>query len=158
MHFFLFSEAYLLQNKLFSHLVAFLVCSILFNTSLFFPEFVKMDVMYLYISELLPSISVLCSSFKFCMALPAFKYSDFRLRTCKHHLWYSSLTFCHLFCITFILCSNSLIVIRDDVLFRSLMAVPYFCTSCSNDTVHFLSKSWIGLVIIYIPVVILQFL
>jgi hypothetical protein len=90
---------------------------------IFSPEFVKMDAMY--ISELLPSVSVLCSSFKFCMAFHTFKYSDLRILTREHHLWYSSINF-FLFCITFILCSNSLIISRDDdVMFRSLMAFPH---------------------------------
>jgi hypothetical protein len=36
---------------------------------------------------------VLCSSFKFCMAIPTFKYFILRILTCKHHFWYYSIIF-----------------------------------------------------------------
>jgi hypothetical protein len=43
----LYLMKYLLQSRLFNVLVAFLACSVLFNTSLHFPEFVQMDAKYL---------------------------------------------------------------------------------------------------------------
>ena len=58
---FVFTEIYLLQSRLFSALVAFLACSVLFNTSLLhILQFIKMDPKYL--NDLLSLISVLCLS------------------------------------------------------------------------------------------------
>jgi len=62
-------------------------------------------------------------SFTFCISLPTFKYSVLRLFTFNPHLRYYSINFCHIFCITFILCCNSVVIRRKKKTYRF---VPYW--------------------------------
>jgi hypothetical protein len=71
------------QSRLFSALVGFLACSVVFIASLHFQEFLKMDPEYPNDQSSL--ISKSCSVFVFCMSLPTFKYSVLRIFTFKLH-------------------------------------------------------------------------
>ena len=86
-HFFIFTKICVLHSRLFSALVALLACSFLFNTLLHFPDFIKMDPKY--VNDVLPVISMLCSSFISCMSIHTFKYSVLRICSFKPHFLYS---------------------------------------------------------------------
>jgi hypothetical protein len=88
--FFIFNEIYLLHSRLLCALVALLACQIN-NSSLYFPEFVKMYPKYLGV--LLPWISMWFSSFIFCLSFLTLQYSVLKILTSKPHLWYSSTNF-----------------------------------------------------------------
>ena len=114
-HFFIFTKICVLHSRLFSALVALLACSFLFNTLLHFPDFIKMDPKY--VNDVLPVISMLCSSFISCMSIHTFKYSVLRICSFKPHFLYSFNFFCRIFCINFILRCNNLVICKKMVVY-----------------------------------------
>ena len=81
---FVLTKMYLLQNRLFSALFYLPGLLSSFNTLLHFPEFVETSSKHL--NDLLPIISMLCSSFISYMSLRTCKYSVLRICTFKPHL------------------------------------------------------------------------